>query len=134
MSDRSDLIDLNLPPPPGLTRARSTALLIGVVGAIACLLGAIVDANQFFHSYLMAFMFWLGIALGSLAVAMMQYLTGGVWSFVMRRPLEAASRVLPLMALLFVPILLGLQSLYPWTVPAVRAADHHQYREYRTVT
>jgi len=69
----------------------------------------------------MAFMFWLGVSLGSLTVAMMQYLTGGVWAFVMRRPLEAASRALPLMLLLFIPILLGMHYLYPWTLPEVRA-------------
>ena len=123
MAEHNGLIELNLPAPPGLRRARDRALVVGLAGVVACVIGAVADPTQFFHSYLMAFMFWLGIALGSLAVAMMQYLTGGVWSFVMRRPLEAASRVLPLMALLFVPILLGLQSLYPWTVPAVRAAD-----------
>ena len=123
MGDRNDLIDINVPPPPGLQRARVAALAIGVVAAVACLIGAFADPNQFFHSYLMAFMFWLGISLGSLAVAMMQYLTGGVWAFVMRRPLEAASRALPLMLVLFVPILFGLHVLYPWTLPQVRATD-----------
>jgi hypothetical protein len=54
---------------------------------------------------------------------MMQYLTGGAWAFVMRRSLEAATRTLPLLAILFLPILLGLHWLYPWTLPAVRAAD-----------
>ncbi len=118
MADHDDLIDLNAAAPASLARARTLGLGLGVVGAIACLIGAMADPNQFFHSYLMAFMFWLGVGLGSLAVAMMQYLTGGVWAFVMRRPLEAASRVLPLMALLFIPILLGLHHLYPWTLPA----------------
>ncbi len=123
MANDNVLVDLNVPVPPGVARARTTALAIGVVFGIACVIGAITDPNQFFHSYLMAFMFWLGVSLGSLAVAMMQYLTGGVWAFVMRRPLEAASRVLPLMLVLFVPILLGLHSLYPWTLPALRATD-----------
>jgi hypothetical protein len=121
MSDHNDVIDLNVPVPAGVARARSTALAVGVVGGIACVIGAIADPNQFFHSYLMAFMFWLGIGLGSLAVAMMQYLTGGVWAFVMRRPLEAASRALPLMLILFIPILVGIHHLYPWTLPEARA-------------
>jgi hypothetical protein len=118
-----DLIELNVPAPPGLRRARGRALAVGLAGAAACVVGAIVNPTQFFHSYLMAFMFWLGVSLGSLVVVMMQYLTGGAWSFIMRRPLEAASRVLPLLALLFVPILFGLHDLYPWTLPAVRAVD-----------
>jgi hypothetical protein len=116
-----DLLDLNVAPPAGLQRARTTGLVVGLVGAAACVAGAMADPNQFFHSYLMAFMFWLGVALGSLAIAMMQYLTGGVWAFVMRRPLEAATRTLPLMAILFLPILLGLHWLYPWTLPGVDA-------------
>ncbi len=123
MTDHNDLLDLNAPAPAGLGRARAMAAVVAILGGIACIVGVLADPNQFFHSYLMAFMFWLGVSLGSLAVAMMQYLTGGVWAFVMRRPLEAASRVLPLFALLFVPILLGLHHLYPWTLAAVRATD-----------
>ncbi len=122
MADK-DVIDLNAAPPAGLARAQTLGLVVGLVGAAACIVGAIADPNQFFHSYLMAFMFWLGVSLGSLAIAMMQYLTGGVWAFVMRRSLEAASRVLPLIAVLFIPILLGLHHLYPWAVESVRAAD-----------
>ncbi len=116
---------MNAPPPEGLRRASAIALLVGVIGAAACVVGVVANANQFFHSYLMAFMFWLGITLGSLAVAMMQYLTGGVWAFVMRRPLEAASRVLPLIAVLFIPILFGLHVLYPWSVPAIASTDEN---------
>ena len=46
---------------------------------------------------------------------MLQHLTGGGWGFVIRRVLEAATRTLPLMAVLFIPIILGAHSLYPWT-------------------
>ncbi|HET6861841.1 MAG TPA: hypothetical protein VFH91_02305, partial [Pyrinomonadaceae bacterium] len=55
------------------------------------------------------------IAVGSLALLMLQHLTGGGWGFVIRRVLEAATRTLPLMAVLFIPIILGAHSLYPWT-------------------
>ena len=123
MANQDDLLDLAAPVPPGVHRARTTAVAVALLGGVGCVVGVMADPNQFFHSYLMAFMFWLGVSLGSLAVVMMQYLTGGVWAFVMRRPLEAASRALPLFALLFVPILLGLHYLYPWTLPAVRATD-----------
>ena len=60
---------------------------------------AIADPDQFFRSYLLAFVFWNGLALGSLAVLMLQYLTGGAWGIAIRRVLEAATRTLPLMAL-----------------------------------
>lgn len=69
----------------------------------------------FFFAYLAAYQFWLGVALGSLALLMLQYLTGGAWGLLIRRWLEAATRTLPLMALLFVPLLFGLEVLYPWT-------------------
>ena len=66
-----------------------------------------LDRAQFFHSYLFAFTFWAGIAIGSLALLMLQHLTGGGWGLVIRRVLEASTRTLPLMALLFVPIIAG---------------------------
>ena len=56
--------------------------------------------------------FWSGIALGSLAVLMLQYLTGGEWGVVIRRPLEAATRTLPVLVLLFIPLAFGMQGLY----------------------
>ncbi len=72
------------------------------------------DPAQLFRSYLVAYQFWLGVSLGSLAILMLQYLTGGAWGLFLRRPLEAAIATLPLMALLFVPLLFGLRVLYPW--------------------
>ncbi len=68
-------------------------------------------------------MLWIGITLGCLALLLLQHLTGGNWGFVIRRPLEAATRNLPLMALLFVPILFGLGHLYEWAHAAEVAAD-----------
>ena len=77
--------------------------------------GAFINRPQFFRSYLVAFLFWAGIAIGSLALLMLQHLTGGGWGLVIRRVLEAASRTLPVVALLFVPIVIGAHDLYPWT-------------------
>src|SRR5262249_18794474 len=70
------------------------------------------------RSYLVGFIFWTGITLGSLALLMLQHLTGGAWGLVIRRVLEASTRVLPLMIILFVPIIVGLKDIYPWTNPA----------------
>ena len=63
----------------------------------------------------MAYTFWLGVALGSLALLMVQHLSGGAWGVVLRRPLEAAVRTLPFMAVLFLPIVFGMHYLYEWT-------------------
>jgi hypothetical protein len=74
--------------------------------------GALLHPELIFKSYLVGFLFWSGIALGSLAVLMLQYLTGGEWGVVIRRPLEAATRTLPVLVLLFIPLAFGIQGLY----------------------
>src|SRR5438105_6331571 len=79
--------------------------------------------EQLFRSYLVAYLFWLGIALGALPLLMLHHLVGGTWGFVIRRILEAATRTLPLMAVLFLPVLMGLHPLYEWSRPEALARD-----------
>ncbi len=98
-----------------LKRFQWLALIAGAVGALLLVIGFFMNHDQFFRSYLFAYAFWIGIPLGSLVLLMLQHLTGGGWGMVIRRPLEAATRTLPLMLLLFVPIVLGMHALYPWT-------------------
>lgn len=98
-------------------------LIAGVAGVGLCVLGALFDRPAAMASYLTAYLFWLGIALGSLAVVMLHYLVGGFWGFLIRRPLEAAMMTLPLMGLLFLPLLLDLGALYPWAKPVVEQLD-----------
>ena len=101
--------------PPEVRRLRQRALIAGVVFFALLLVGAFADRTQFFHSYLIGYLFWTGMAVGSLALLMLQHLTGGGWGLVIRRPLEAATRTLPLMLVLFIPIFLGAKQIYPWT-------------------
>lgn len=108
---------------PRLDRIQHRSLIAGGVGLGLCLLGAFLNPEQFFHSYLVAYLFWTGIALGSFAIVMLHHLTGGGWGFVIRRLLEAGTRTLPLMAVLFVPLLFGLPDLYVWARPAEVAGD-----------
>jgi hypothetical protein len=103
--------------PPNLSRVQSRALIVGVVGVVLMLVGAFTNRHQFFQSYLIGFTFWTGIAVGSLALLMLQHMTGGGWGLVIRRVLEASTRTLPLMLALFVPIVLGAHYLYRWTDP-----------------
>ncbi len=98
-------------------RAPLVALVVGIVGLAACAVGAFVDPRQFFFSYLVGFLFWLGLSLGCLCVLMLHHLTGGGWGYVIQRFLQAAVMLLPLMALFFVPICFGLHYLYPWAQP-----------------
>jgi len=104
-------------------KASRTALFVGLAALVACGLGAAANPGQFFRSYLLAFVFWNGLATGSMAVLMLQYLTGGAWGIAIRRELEAAMRTLPLMALAFLPVLAGLPRLYEWTHADAVAAD-----------
>jgi hypothetical protein len=101
--------------PPNMSRIQSRALIIGIVGLVLLLVGAFVDRRHFFLAYLLGFTFWGGIAVGSLALLMLQHLTGGGWGLVIRRVLEASTRTLPLVVVLFIPIILGSHSLYEWT-------------------
>lgn len=112
-------------PPLGarLNRLQHRALLAGAGGAALCVLGVWLNPVQFFRSYLLAYLFWLGIALGCLAIVMLHHLVRGAWGAVIQRLLESGSRTLPLMALLFVPLLFGLHDLYSWARPAAVASD-----------
>ncbi len=101
--------------PAGVKRLQQRALPIGVVFLAILVVGFFLNRDQFFHSYLFAFCFWTGISVGSLALLMLQHLTAGGWGLVIRRVLEAATQTLPLMLLLFVPIVLGAHSIYSWT-------------------
>ena len=102
------------PPVADLDVHRSRALVAGLVGVAACALGFFVDRDHLFRAWLIAYLLVLGIALGSMALMMVQHLSGGTWG-VFRRVFEAASRTLPFVALLFVPVLAGMDVLYPWT-------------------
>ncbi|MEW6210964.1 MAG: hypothetical protein AB1631_21550, partial [Acidobacteriota bacterium] len=103
--------------PPELDRFRQKALIVGLVGLVACIVGLAIDRQQFFRSYLLAFIFWAGVALGCFAILMVQHLSGGAWGLVIRRVLEGATRTFPLLLLLFLPLVFGMTRLYVWARP-----------------
>jgi hypothetical protein len=98
-------------------------LAVGLAALLICIVGAFFDRAQFCRSYLVAYLFYQGIGLGCLLILMIHYTTGGAWGFLMRRFLEAGTRTLPLLALLFIPIGFGLSDLFAWARPAEVAAD-----------
>jgi hypothetical protein len=113
---------------PDLAKWQQGALIAGGVGLAVCLIGAFLDAPHYFRAWLVAFNLVLGIALGGLVIVMLQYVVGGNWGFALRRPMEAATRTLPLLTLLFLPIALGAilggsAQLFPWADPAKVEAD-----------
>jgi hypothetical protein len=94
---------------------RGKAFIAGGIGAVALLAGAFLDSEQFFRSYLWSYAFCIGTASGCMAWLMLQHLSGGAWGVVIRRPAEAAARTLPLLLVLFLPIVLGIPKLYEWS-------------------
>jgi hypothetical protein len=108
---------LELTRDPSLDRVQRIAMLVAALGILACVVGAFLDANQFFRSYLLAYVFWVGLALGSLGIVMLHNLVGGRWGVTIRSFLESGMRTLPLMAVLVIPILAGIPFLYHWVHP-----------------
>jgi len=117
------MTDTTYSVPAGVAGVQRIALGVGVVGLGLLALGYSTSHEHFFRAYLIAFVFWTGVALGSLAWSMIHHLSGGAWGVVTRRVFEASSRTVPFMALLFLPIAFGMQELYIWARPEVVAAD-----------
>jgi len=112
-----------LMPDHPLHRVQRTALAAGLLALALSAVGAVATPDQFFRSYLVAYIYWFGIAMGSLAILMIHYVAGGKWSAVIRRVLESSTRTLPALAVLFVPLLFGIGTLYEWAQPAEVAHD-----------
>ena len=107
----------NWPPPESLKGLASRAWIVGALGVLASIVGFFINRDQFFQSYLVSWLFWIQLTLGCLGIMMLHHLSGGAWGLMIRRILEAASRTLPVMSILFIPILFGLQALYSWARP-----------------
>lgn len=108
----------NYQAPADLNRFRTIALGAGGIALIIWAIGAYITGDAFeqgLRSWLLGFIFWGGICIGSIGLLVLQYLTGGAWGVVIRRILEASSRTLPLVVLLFVPLAVGVHQLYEWT-------------------
>ncbi len=111
-------------PPIDTAKAQLAGLVVGAVALLAAvILGFAGHAEGFFQSYLVSYLFWVGISLGSLALLFIVHLAGGSWGAIIVRPLEAAASAVPLFALLFVPIILGMNDLYPWVHADYVAAE-----------
>ena len=119
---------------PALDRFQQRALIIGAIGLLAGVIGAFFDRSagdalvlglspQFFRSWLIGFLFCLGLTIGSLGWIMLHHLSGGQWGLVSRRVFEASTRTLPIVALFFLPVLLGLPAIFEWSHPELIEKD-----------
>ncbi len=126
--------NLDLMTPPVVKTIQQRSLIIGLVFSVFAGLGAWLRPDEFFRAYLLAFMAWLGVTLGSMAILMLRHLTKGAWGMVIRRILGAAMRCVPLMVALFIPLLFGIHRLYIWARPLDGIADKHLREHLQDIT
>ena len=105
--------------PESVGRLQTGALTVGGIAMVLAIFVAMRSPSAFYESYLVSFLLVLGLSLGSLGLVMLQHLTSGHWGVIIRRPLESATRTLPLIAIFFLPIaLFGMKYLYAaWLDP-----------------
>jgi hypothetical protein len=105
----------------GARRVHVAVAGVASIALLLCLLLGWHAPRQALLSYLVAGMFCLSLSLGSMALLMVHVLTGGGWGWYLRPQLLAAMRPLPWLAVLWLPLLLGMRLLYPWAVPGAMA-------------
>lgn len=117
MSGHLDDATLQTRPTGVIDSMNKKALAFGALGAMATVAGYFFHHETFWQSYLIGYIFWLNITLGSLGLLMVQHLSGGAWGIVSRRVLESSVRNFPVMAILFIPIAMNMPHLYHWATP-----------------
>lgn len=110
--------------PGDLARLGTLGLVVGLLGLLLSGVGFFLDPEQFYRSYLVAFVFAVAVPLGSLAFLMIGHVSGGGWALVVRRVNEASAATLPFLGLFFLPVALGIRDLYLWTDPEKVHGDH----------
>lgn len=118
-SSRNDFHDLDA----FVSRVTGYSTVVAVVGLLLCVAGYIVAPNRFYSAWMIAFIYWLGITMGSLALTMIHGMTGGQWGIVIRRSLESAFHTLPLILIASLPIMFGVGAIYEWANPEF--VQHH---------
>jgi len=124
----------DLMAPPVTRKIEQRALVVGLVFGVISVALAFFRPGEFFRGYLLAYMDWLGVTLGSMVILMIRHLTGGGWGTVIRRVLGAAMRCIPLMTLLFLPIPFALPRLYVWARPLDTVGDAHLREHLQDIT
>src|SRR5207249_10643853 len=109
---------------PTIERIQRNALIVGVLGLIALVIGIFLAPKTGLQSYLWAYIFWSGITLGCLGVYLLHNVVGGNWGVVIRRFLESGIRTLPLIFIGIIPVVIGMYMglLYIWTKPEYLSA------------
>jgi len=99
------------------------ALIVGIVGLLLCVAGLFMDSHQFFQAYLTAFTFWTTLSLGGIFFVLVHFLTGAVWSVVLRRIAENLASLIPVLTIFALPLFFGLHDLFHWSDAEYVAKD-----------
>jgi len=126
--------NLDLTAPEVVKKISQRSLVVGAVFAVIAVIFAFIHPDEFYRAYLLGFMCWLGVALGSMAILMIRHLTGGGWGTVIRRILGAAMRTLPLLFALFIPMFFGIRKVYIWAQPLGNIEDKHLREHLEQIT
>ncbi|BDG04474.1 hypothetical protein [Anaeromyxobacter oryzae] len=123
---------MNLSPYQGGRRLLTTSAAVGVAGLVLTAIGGAFDARRALYAYLVAFVYWLGLALGALILLGAFHASSAKWAVVLRRFLENVPGVIPLFIVLFIPILLGRHQLFPWVDPGALEGELRKAVEHKT--
>jgi hypothetical protein len=118
-------------PYTGGRRLALQAGAVGLVGLALTAIGGAFDARRALYAYLVAFTFWLGIALGALILLGAFHASNARWPVVLRRFVEHVPAVIPLFVVLFIPIVLGRHQLFPWTTPDALEGEMRRLVEHK---
>ena len=118
-----DLRTSDWTPPAQLASLRTRAFVVGGIATVISVVGLFMDRARFFDSYITAWAFVLSAPVGMFGLLLINHVTRGAWGVIGRRVFEAGARSLPVMALLFVPEILGMREIYAWADPEVVAHD-----------
>jgi hypothetical protein len=116
-----------LDPQSSWGNAYKVAGAIGAIGILGALVAFFQDHERFAFSYLFAYVAFLTIALGGVFFGLIQYLTSAGWSVTVRRTTEFLHWPMALFVVLFVPIALNMEQLYPWANAAHGGAHGEEH-------
>ena len=114
---------VTIPPGHPWNRIPVMGAICALLGTVGCAILGAGNPKQFFFSWLVSFLFFLSLALGALFFVLIQYAAQGGWGIVLRRIGETTFAMLPVMAALFLPLVLGLHDLFEWSHAEAVAND-----------
>jgi hypothetical protein len=100
---------------------RDPPLIIGIIGLVGCVIGLIFAPRDTLAAWLVCWLGWGSIPIGALALLMLVGLIPGTWRQLYEVPLRLGATLVPLVAIAMIPLLVGLELIYPWTAHGATA-------------